>query len=209
MPGYIPDEIEAYAVRFTSARSKLFDRLGAETRATQTSPQMMVGPVEGAFLSFLVTMTRARRVVEVGTFTGWSGIAMAGALPPGGSLVSCDVNEETTAIARRYAEEAGVADRIDYRLGSALEILASLDGPFDLAFIDADKAGYVDYYEAILPKLAPSGVIAADNTLFGVDSDGENSQAISRFNEHVLQDERVEAVLLPFREGVTLIRHRY
>jgi len=209
MPGYIPDEIEAYAERYTSARSELFDRLGAETQATQTSPQMMVGPVEGAFLSFLVTMTQARRVVEVGTFTGWSGIAMAGALPPGGSLVSCDVNEETTAIARRYAEEAGVADRIDYRLGSALEILASLDGPFDLAFIDADKAGYVDYYEAILPKLAPSGVIAADNTLFGVDSDGENSRAISRFNDHVLQDERVEAVLLPFREGVTLIRHRY
>ena len=205
---YIPEEIEAYADRFTSPRADLFDRLAAETRETQDNPQMMVGHVEGAFLSFLVTLSQARRVLEVGTFTGWSSIAMAGALPPDGSIVSCDINEETTAVARRYAEEAGVADRIDYRLGPATETLATLDGPFDLVFIDADKGGYVDYYEAILPKLAPGGVIAADNTLFGFDREGENGRAISEFNEHVLHDERVESVLLPFREGVTLIRRR-
>jgi caffeoyl-CoA O-methyltransferase len=208
MARYIPDEVEAYAERYTSAQPELFDRLGEETRATQSAPQMMVGAIEGAFLAFLVAMTGARRVVEVGTFTGWSSIAMARALPADGRLVSCDVNEETTAIARRYAEEAGVADRIDYRLGPAVETLATLEGPFDLAFIDADKTGYVDYYEAILPKLAPGGVIAADNTLFGLDSEGANAEAISRFNDHVLRDERVESVLLPFREGVTLIRRR-
>jgi caffeoyl-CoA O-methyltransferase len=206
MARYIPDEIEAYAERYTSARADLFDRLGEETRATQNAPQMMVGPIEGAFLSFLVAMTHAKRVLELGTFTGWSSIEMARALPPGGRIVTCDLNEETTAIARRYAEEAGVADRIDYRLGPALETLATLEGPFDLAFIDADKGGYVDYYEAVLPKLSPDGVIAADNTLFGADADGENSRAITRFNDHVLRDERVETVLLPFREGVTLIR---
>ena len=205
---YVAEEIEAYAERFTTAKADLFDRLAEETRANQSAPQMMVGHVEGAFLSFLVSMTRATRVVEVGTFTGWSSIAMAGALPPGGSIVSCDINEETTAVARRYAEEAGVADRIEYRLGPAVDTLATLDGPFDLAFIDADKGGYVDYYEAILPKLAPDGVIAADNTLFGLDGDGENARAIARFNDHVLQDDRVETVLLPFREGVTLIRRR-
>ena len=99
-----------------------------------------------------------------------------------------------------------MADRIDFRVGPALETLATLDGPFDLVFIDADKGGYVDYYEAILPKLAPQGVIAADNTLFGLDQDGENGRGIARFNEHVLHDDRVETVLLPFREGVTLIR---
>ena len=209
MAPYVPDEIEAYADRYTSARDELFDRLGAETRATQDNPQMMVGTVEGAFLSFLVTMAQAKRVLEVGTFAGWSSIAMARALPEGGSLVTCDVNEETNAVARRYAEEAGVADRIDYRLGPAVETLATLAGPFDLAFIDADKGGYVDYYEAILPKLAPHGLIAADNTLFGLDPDrGENANHIGRFNEHVVRDERVEAVLLPFREGVTLIRRR-
>ncbi|HEU5406001.1 MAG TPA: class I SAM-dependent methyltransferase [Gaiellaceae bacterium] len=206
MARYIPDEVEAYAERYTSARAGVFERLGAETNETQDAPQMMVGVIEGAFLSFLVGMTQAKRVVEVGTFTGWSAIAMARALPPGGRLVSCDVNEETTAVARRYAEEAGVADRIDFRLGPGVESLASLEGPFDLAFIDADKGGYIDYYEAILPKLAPNGVILADNTLFGLDSEGENAQAIARFNEHVLHDDRVEAVLLPFREGVTLIR---
>jgi caffeoyl-CoA O-methyltransferase len=206
MARYIPDEIEAYAERYTTARADVFERLGAETNETQDAPQMMVGVIEGAFLSFLVAMTQAKRVLEVGTFTGWSAIAMARALPPGGRLVSCDVNEETTAVARRYAEEAGVADRIDFRLGPGVESLASLEGPFDLAFIDADKGGYVDYYEAILPKLAPNGVIVADNTLFGLDTEGENAQAIARFNDHVLHDDRVEAVLLPFREGVTLIR---
>ena len=206
MARYIPDEVEAYAERYTSARADVFERLGAETNETQDAPQMMVGVIEGAFLSFLVGMTQAKRVLEVGTFTGWSAIAMARALPPGGRLVSCDVNEETTAVARRYAEEAGVADRIDFRLGPGVEALASLEGPFDLVFIDADKGGYIDYYETVLPKLAPNGVILADNTLFGLDSEGETAQAIARFNEHVLHDDRVETVLLPFREGVTLIR---
>jgi len=209
MGRYVPDEIEEYADRYTSARWDVFDRLGAETEATQDDHVMMVGAVEGAFLSFLVFMTRAKRVLELGTFTGWSSITMARSLPPGGSIVTCDVNEETTSVARRYAEEARVADRIDFRTGPALETLATLDGPFDLAFIDADKEGYVDYYEAILPKLAPDGLLAADNTLFG--SGGPNdsiTRAISDFNEHVLHDDRVEAVLLPFRDGVTLIRRR-
>jgi caffeoyl-CoA O-methyltransferase len=208
MGRYVPDEIEAYAERYTTARWDVFDRLGAETQATRKNHGMMVGLLEGAFLNFLVYMTRARRVLEVGTFTGWSSIAMARALPPGGSVVTCDVNEETTAVARRYAEEAGVADRIDFRVGPGSETIATLEGPFDLAFIDADKEGYVDYYEAILPKLAPDGVLAADNTLFGSDADGEIGRAIARFNEHVLHDDRVEAVLLPLREGVTLIRRR-
>ena len=209
MAPYIPDEVEAYAERYTTARGDVFDRLGAETRETQEAPQMMVGHVEGAFLSFLVSMTQAKRVVEVGTFTGWSSIAMAGALPPEGSIVTLDINEETTAVARRYAQEAGVADRIEYRVGSALETLASLEGPFDLAFIDADKGGYVDYYEAILLKLAPGGLIAADNTLFGSGGPSDEiTQAISGFNDHVVRDERVEAVLLPLRDGITLIRRR-
>jgi caffeoyl-CoA O-methyltransferase len=209
MGRYVPDEIEEYAERYTTARSDVFDRLGAETEATRDDHVMMVGAVEGGFLSFLVHLTRATRVLELGTFTGWSSIAMARALPPGGSIVTCDVNEETTAVARRYAEEAGVADRIDFRVGPGIETLATLDGPFDLAFIDADKEGYVDYYDAILPKLAPDGVIGADNTLFG--SGGPNdeiTQAMSKFNEHVLHDDRVEAVLLPFRDGLTLIRLR-
>jgi caffeoyl-CoA O-methyltransferase len=203
---YVPQRLEEYAERFTTARSAVFDRLRDETSALPNAG-MSVGPIEGAFLSFMVFLKQPRSVLEIGTFTGWSSIAMASALPRGGSLVTCDVNGETTAIARRYADEAGVADRIDYRLGPAIETIASLDGPFDLVFIDADKGGYVDYYEAVLPKLAPDGVILADNTLFGL-ADGEIAKHIERFNEHVRSDERVETVLLTIREGVTLIRRR-
>jgi caffeoyl-CoA O-methyltransferase len=165
---------------------------------------MSVGPLEGAFLRFLVAIKRPRLVLEIGVFTGWSGIEMAAGLPPGGRIVACDVNEETTAVARRYAEEAGVADRIEYRVGPAQETIAQLEGPFDLVFIDAWKPDYVDYYEAVLPKLAEDGLVLADNTLSGANG----NEGIQRFNEHVRNDPRVECVLVPIRDGVTLIRRR-
>ncbi|MDX6469157.1 MAG: caffeoyl-CoA O-methyltransferase [Gaiellaceae bacterium] len=205
------DAIEAYAEAHSTPPAELFERLGAETRETQNAPQMMVGALEGAFLSFVVGLKRPRLVLEIGTFTGWSSIAIASALPEGAKLITCDVNEETTAIARRYAEEAGVADRIEYRLGAATKTLGGLDGPFDLVFIDADKPGYVDYYEAVLPKLAEGGVILADNTLASgnvIAPNGEMSEAIARFNDHVRADDRVECVLLTIRDGITLIRRR-
>jgi len=205
------DAIEAYAEAHSMPPAELFERLGAETQETQHVPQMMVGALEGAFLSFVVGMKRPRRVLEIGTFTGWSSIAMASALPSGSTLVTCDVNEETSAIARRYAEEAGVADRIEYRLGPAVETLAALEGPFDLVFIDADKGGYVDYYEAVLPKLADDGVILVDNTLSdgdAIEPTGPISEAIARFNDYVCADDRVECVLLTIRDGITLIRKR-
>jgi caffeoyl-CoA O-methyltransferase len=203
---YVPRRLEDYAAQFTTGGAEVFERLARETSSLPNAA-MSVGAVEGAFLSFVVFMKQPQRVLEIGTFTGWSSIAMASALPDGATLVTCDVNEETTAIARRYAEEAGVAGRIDYRVGPAVETLATLDGPFDLVFVDADKAGYVDYYEAVLPKLADGGVILADNTLFGLD-DGEVASSIQRFNEHVRDDARVESVLLTIREGITLIRRR-
>jgi len=204
---YVPKRLEEYAESFTTAGADVFGRLERETRETQQAAGMMVGPLEGAFLSFVVRLKQPRRVLELGTFTGWSSIAMASALPEGATIVSCDVNEETTAVARRYAEDAGLDGRIEYRVGPALEALAELDGPFDLVFIDADKGGYVAYYEAVLPKLAADGVILADNTLFGL-ADGETAGHIMRFNEHVRDDPRVECVLLTIREGVTLIRRR-
>lgn len=199
------ETVERYAEEHTTAAPELFERLAAETRETQSAPEMMVGPVEGEFLRFMVLLKQPLLVLEIGTFTGWSSIAMASALPPRGKVIACDVNPDTTAIARRYAEEAGVAERIQYMLGPALDTLAKLEGPFDLVFVDADKAGYVDYYEAVLPKLAEDGVILADNTLFAV-GEGGSAEAIRRFNEHVRDDPRVEQVLLTIREGVTLIR---
>jgi caffeoyl-CoA O-methyltransferase len=208
----VDEALESYAEEHSTPPDPFFERLAEETRAVSERPQMMVGPIEGRFLEFLVRLRRPRLVLELGTFTGWSSIAMASALPADGRILTCDVDEETTAIARRYAEEAGVADRIDYRLGPALETIEGLDGPFDLVFIDADKPNYVAYYEAVLPKLADDGVIVADNVLWSgrvLEEDGEEStQAIKRFNDHVAQDERVVFVMLTVRDGMTLIRKR-
>jgi caffeoyl-CoA O-methyltransferase len=173
---------------------------------------MMVGPLEGQLLGWLVSLAGARNVLEIGTFTGYSSISMALNLPEGGRIVSIDVYEATTAVARRYAEEAGVADRIDYRVGAAIDELQTLDGPFDLVFIDADKESYIDYYENVLPKLSERGFIVADNVLWSgrvLDDDGdESSQAIKRFNDHVAADDRVECLMLTVRDGMTLIRRR-
>ena len=209
---FIDPKVEAYAEAHTEPPGELLERLAEETRAKTTAPQMMVGPLEGRFLAFLVGALRARRVLEIGTFTGYSSICMASALPSGGRVITIDVNEETTEIARGYATEAGVADRIDYRLGPAREILPELDGPFDLIFIDADKEGYVDYYEAALPKLADRGLIVADNVLWSGrvidDEPDDTTRTIQRFNEHIRGDERVESVMLTIRDGMTLIRRR-
>jgi caffeoyl-CoA O-methyltransferase len=202
--------VEEYAQAHSSPNGELFERLAAETREKTTSPQMMVGLLEGRFLGVLVRSLRARRVLELGTFTGYSSISMALALPPGGRVITCDVNEETTAIARRYAEEAGVADRIDFRVGPGLETIAGLDGPFDLVFIDADKENYVNYYDATLPLLADNGLMIVDNTLWSgrvadPESDEETTRAIRALNDRVVDDPRVENVLLTVRDGMNLV----
>src|SRR3954451_9115905 len=199
------DDAEQYALANTTPPTDVLRRLGEETEATQeAAAAMSVGALEGAFLRFLVALKQPKLVLEIGVFTGWSGIELASALPAGGRIIACDVNPETTAVARRYAVEAGVSDRIEYVVGNALETIERLDGPFDLVFIDAWKPDYVDYYEAVLPKLADGGVILADNTLSGM----AGNEGISRFNAHVLGDDRVECVLVPIRDGVTLIRRR-
>jgi len=207
---FIDEAVEQYAEEHSSSEGELFERLASETHEKSAAPQMMVGRIEGNFLAMLVRTLRARRVLELGTFTGYSSIAMARALPPDGRLITCDVNEETTEIARRYAEEAGVLDRIDYRLGPALETIAGLDGEFDLVFIDADKVNYVKYYEATLPLLAPSGLMIVDNTLWSgrvadPQEDDENVQAIRALNDRVLDDPRVDNVLLTVRDGMNLV----
>jgi caffeoyl-CoA O-methyltransferase len=200
---------DAYAEAHTTPSGELFERLAAETREKTEWPQMMVGEVEGRFLEFLVRVSGAKRVLELGTFTGYSALSMARGLPEGGRVITCDVNPETTAIAQRYAEEAGLADRIEYRLGPALETLASLDGSFDLVFIDADKPNYRTYYEEILPKLARDGLIVADNAFRdGRVLDDEADEPMKQFNDHVRNDPRVECVLLTVRDGMLLVRKR-
>ena len=207
---FIDERVEQYAEEHSSPPPELFARLAAETHEKSESPQMMVGRIEGNFLALLVRTLRARRVLELGTFTGYSSIAMARALPADGRLITCDVNEETTEIARRYAQEAGVVDRIDYRLGPALETVGGLDGEFDLVFIDADKVNYVNYYEATLPLLAANGLMVVDNTLWSgrvadPQEDDESVRAIRELNDHVRDDPRVDNVLLTVRDGMNLV----
>ena len=163
---FIVDErVEEYAVEHTTVLHDLFERLEAETREKTTAPQMMVGRLEGGFLATLVRVSGAKRILELGTFTGYSSISMASALPDDGRIITCDVDPDATAIARRYMDESGHGDKIEIRLGPALETIEALDRPFDLVFIDADKPNYENYYEAVLPKLADNGLVIADNVL--------------------------------------------
>jgi caffeoyl-CoA O-methyltransferase len=214
MADIVEPRIEEYAAAHTSPEPALFATLAEETRASTSAPTMMVGTLEGRFLSFVVAMLRPQLVLEIGTFTGYSALSMAESLPPGGRIITCDISEEHVAIARRHIEASPYGDRIEIKVGPALDTVRGLDGPFDLAFIDADKPGYLDYYEAIVPKLAEHGVIAVDNVLWsgrvvkdeGVDD--PNTAVLQRFNDHVVADERVVCVMLPVRDGVTLIRRR-
>jgi caffeoyl-CoA O-methyltransferase len=207
----VDEKVEAYAEEHTSPVGDFFERLAEETRAKTEAPQMMVGRIEGQFLARLVRLSGARRILELGTFTGYSSISMASALPPDGRIITCDVDPEATAIARRYMDESGYGDRIEIRLGPALETIETLEGPFDLVFIDADKPSYGSYYEATLPMLAEDGLIIADNVLWSgrvveEGEDDESTRAIKEFNEHVRADPRVVSVMLTVRDGMTLIQ---
>jgi caffeoyl-CoA O-methyltransferase len=202
--------VEEYAEAHSTPNGELFERLAAETREKTTAPQMMVGRIEGQFLATLVRLAGARQILELGTFTGYSSISMASALPPDGRVITCDVDPETTAIARRYMDESGHGEKIEIRLGPARETVETLDGPFDLVFIDADKENYVNYYEATLPKLADDGLMVVDNTLWsGRVADPENQEettnAIRALNERVRDDSRVVNLLLTVRDGMNLI----
>jgi predicted O-methyltransferase YrrM len=206
----VEPSVEAYATEHSSPDAELFSRLAAETREKTTAPQMMVGLLEGQFLGTLVRLIRAKRILEIGTFTGYSSISMALALEPDGRIITCDVNDETTSIARRYAEEAGVVERIEYRTSPGLESIADLEGEFDLIFIDADKPNYLNYYEATLPKLAPRGLMILDNTLWSgrvadPDENDDNTRAIREVNDRILDDSRVNNVLLTVRDGMNLV----
>jgi predicted O-methyltransferase YrrM len=210
------DALEAY-LRTVSLREPGILRRLREATAELPEAHLQVAPEEGQFLQLLVRLLGARRVLEIGTFTGYSALWMALALPEDGRLVTCDSSEEWTAIAREYWQEAGLAERIDLRLGPASESLAALleeeRGHYDLAFIDADKEGYDGYYEACLKLLRGGGLVVVDNTLWsGRPADPEDHDAdtvaIRQFNDKLHADERVDLSLLPLVDGVTLARKR-
>ena len=211
MGGLVPEEIERYAEEHTTAPPELLRRLADETRTNLPTPAMLTGPVEGRLLEVLVFALRPQRVLELGTYSGYSAVSMARVLPPGGRIDTCEVDETHAAVARRYLEEAGVADRVTIHLGPALETIAGLEGEFDLIFVDADKPSYPAYYEALVPRLAGHGLMVLDNTLWSgrvVDpDDSPETRAIMEVNDRIASDPRVVAVVLTVRDGVTIVRH--
>ncbi len=208
----VDEGLEGYAHDHSTPEPDLLAAVAAETRASTSSPQMMIGALEGRFLEMLVHLSAARRVLEIGTFTGYSALSMAPALPPDGRIVTCEVDPDNAAAARRHFDAGPWADRIDLRVGPALETIATLDGPFDLVFVDAEKTEYRDYYEAVLPLLSVSLFISVDNVLWygnvlePAAEDDDATRAIQAFNDFVARDPRVVAVMLTIRDGVTLIR---
>ena len=213
----LPDEIERYVGEAITKETPLQKRLRAETGKLPMA-MMQIGPDQGALLALLVRLIGAKRTIEIGTFTGYSALTVAQALPEGGKVIACDVSEEWTAIARRYWREAGLADRIELRLGPAtgtLKALLEADGPgsFDFAFIDADKSGYDTYYELCLRLIRPNGLIAVDNVLWSgavLDSTKQDADtaALRALNLKIRDDARVDSALLTVGDGLMLARKR-
>lgn len=210
MERLIAEHIENYVIQHTADEDALFGEIAAETRKHTEHPEMMVGNIEGAFLRTLVRITGARRVLELGTFTGYSSLAMAMGLPDDGELTTCDVSEEFTSIARRFWERSPHGKKIRLVLGPATETIPTFEGEFDMAFIDADKENYSNYWDLVVPRMRKGGLIVADNVLWSgrvthaSDTHDTATAALVTFNEKVRKDDRVEQVMLTVRDGMTL-----
>jgi caffeoyl-CoA O-methyltransferase len=209
---FVQEEIVEYASDHTSPPDDLQLELQEVTRErTGSAAGMQIGDDQAVFMEILARSMGARRGLEVGTFTGYSALALARGMGPEGRLLCCDVSEEWTAVARQYWESAGVSDRIELRIGPALETLRGLPKSerFDIAFLDADKVTYPEYYEEIVPRLREGGLLIVDNTLqsgrvVDPDADDESTRAVRKVNDRIADDDRVRTVLLPIGDGVTL-----
>ena len=211
MPNIVPEEIERYAEAHTQFPDPIFEELRDETYRTMSSPGMQVGAVEGRLLRMLVQISGARRALEIGMFTGYSGLMIASGLPEDGELVTCDVDPKAEEIARRYFARSPHGRKITIRMGPALETIRTLKGSFDFVFIDADKQNYTAYYDAVVPLLSPRGLIVIDNVLWSgkvLAPKEDTDRAIVSMNDHVAKDPRVEKVLLTVRDGMMLVRRR-
>tara|TARA_Y100000590_G_scaffold101936_1_gene115766 strand:+ start:68 stop:700 length:633 start_codon:yes stop_codon:yes gene_type:complete len=205
---FIDEKIEEYAFNHTSYEGDLLKRLEEETYEKLEIPQMTTGRIEARFLKLLARLVGATRILEIGTFAGYSALSMAEALPEDGELITCEIDTEAIDFAKRYFELSSHGKKITVLEGAALNSLKSISGPFDMIFIDADKENYSNYYELILPMMRSGGLMAVDNVLWSgrvLDPQDKSDQAIHKFNERVVQDERVESVLLTIRDGLSCI----
>jgi caffeoyl-CoA O-methyltransferase len=212
---FIDPKLLEYCEAHTSGEDELLKKITRETQAKVLMPRMLSGHLQGKMLELFSKMLTPKTILEIGTYTGYSGICLARGLRPEGKLITLDINDELEPMVKGFFEESGLADQIDYRLGNARDIIPDLDGPFDLVFIDADKYYYGEYFDLVIDKVRPGGVILADNVLWsgkilieeGKKTD-KDTQAILDFNQKVQQDSRVENILLPIRDGVLMIRKR-
>ena len=207
MSNLVSEEIEKYCENHSTPEAPVFAKLVEETYSSTEIPQMQVGHLEGAFLKMLVRLTQARRILEIGTFTGYSALSMAEALSKDGELITCDIDPENTKIAQKHWDRSPDGKKIRLVLGSALDSLKKLEGPFDMVFIDADKENYLNYWEAVLPKVVTGGLIVVDNVLWSgnvLNPKDETDHAIVKFNDKAREDSRVELVMLTVRDGMTL-----
>jgi caffeoyl-CoA O-methyltransferase len=206
----IDENIQRYAEQHTSPESDLLKRINRDTHAKVSMPRMLSGHLQGRFLSMISCMIRPRRILEIGTYTGYSALCLAEGLAPDGKLLTIDVNEELETKVRNYFNEAGLAERIDFRIGDATVIIPSLNETFDLIFIDADKENYSRYFDLVIDKVSEGGIILADNVLWSgkviQDKTDKDTRAIMEFNRKIQADQRVENVLLPIRDGILMIR---
>jgi predicted O-methyltransferase YrrM len=204
------EDLLRYSEQHTTGETALLSRINRDTHAKVMMPRMLSGHLQGRVLSMISKMVKPVSILEIGTYTGYSAICLAEGLAPGGKLITMDINEELESSVRKYFEEAGLSDKIEYKIGDARTILSSLKGPFDLVFIDADKENYSRYYDMVIDKVPVSGIILADNVLWSGKvlqaKQDKDTRAIVEFNKKVQRDERVENVLLPIRDGILMIR---
>jgi predicted O-methyltransferase YrrM len=210
---FIDPLAEQYADKYSDKLDDLLKEIVDFTVATHPKSHMLSGAVQGKFIEMVATMVKPSRVLEIGTFTGFSALCLAKGLAPSGFLHTIESRLEDAQTANNYFEQSKYANQIKLHIGDAKEIIPTLQIAFDLVFIDADKTGYIEYYELVLPKLAAGGIILADNVLFhgevlAENISGKNAKAIQAFNEYVLKDERTEQTLLPIRDGLTLLRKK-
>lgn len=207
-------DIEKYILQHSTPPDEVLQELERETYLKMLNPRMISGQLQGQLLTLLSRMIRPKTILEIGTFTGYSAICLAKGLQSGGKLITIEADDELEAFARSYFSRAGFDRTIELRIGQACDIIPILDGPFDLVFIDADKREYADYYRLVFDKTAPGGWILADNTLWNgkvlekPDKPDEQTRGVLHFNEMIKNDERVEKVILPLRDGITIIRKK-
>jgi len=208
---FIDTEIEEYAHQHTRSEPDLLIKLIATTHELTHYPQMLTGRIEGRLLKLLVQITRPRLVLEIGMFTGYSALSMAEGLPEDGRIITCDIDPEARAIAQAAFDASPYRDKIEIRMGPALETLRQISEPIDFSFIDADKKGYPRYYEEVVQRTRAGGLITVDNMFLSgrvLDPQDEAAHAVAELNETITRDERVENILLPIRDGVQLIRKK-